>query len=476
MNSFEWRGGLGGLLALLGLACSHGNDSVPLIHHLEPAWGLVTAPVPGVISGENFLRIPTQHVGGKEPVTLDSRFEVHLGEHQLEDAAWVDERTLTVHIPEGLTPGWYPLSVAMPSGERVELSRAYFAAERPLAALTTRAVLERERLWVGEQTKLVLTVDNPGATRALDVRARLVPVSPTGVRILSEPPAQDVEPGGQASFTWGLRADEPGTAAFTLEVEGREESAGLVLRPSTPVGALQVGARAAPSGTFVATPDRVTEGQRFVLTLRVTNSSAGLLRDVHPTQPAVVEGDFIILPAESDPQRMNLAPGESGNFVWSAVAGQSGRMRFSVEATGIEDLTGNPVSIHVDPSTLTIVKRGALQVRFDSLPTRLKRDEEFTVGIGVVNTGESEVREVTLDDGRIAVDSPSCHVELVKRGTEPPSLIALGPSRSAVFRAYLKAKQEGSCRFQVRAKATDSTDRQPVLAPHAKSDTVTIEP
>ena len=55
----------------------------------------------------------------------------------------------------------------------------------------------------------LLTVDNPGGTRALGVHARLHPREPGTVEVRSEPGPQDVEPGGHATFTWTLGDPAP---------------------------------------------------------------------------------------------------------------------------------------------------------------------------------------------------------------------------------------------------------------------------
>jgi uncharacterized protein YfaS (alpha-2-macroglobulin family) len=459
-------------LGLLGLSCSQSNGYEPQVHRLVPGWGLNTAPVSGVIEGENFLSLPTQHVGGEDGVTMDSDFEVHLGSRVLDDVTWTDMRTLRVQIPEGLAPGWYPLTVVTPMGGRVELPRAYYASDRPLAALTAEAFVERTRLWTGDQTHLVLTVHNPGGTRALDVRALLRPVEEGGVELLSapEPEPLDVEPGGNASFSWKLGALAKGTVHFALEVHGREEMTGQTLQAAPQ--ALQVDVRARPSSMLLVSPQVVTTGQPFTLTLRVTNNSESPLHDVWPWRPTI-EDVSVALPSEPSPRRVDLAPQESRDFVWNVYATSAGGGSFKVRAAGTDELTGKEVPIlEATSPPLTVLWRGVLMVRFSQLPPSVRVGEKFDVEVSVENVGQSEVRGVELDGGGLAQGNPSCQVSLVSGPT--PQQVDLPGGQRTVFRAQLQAHQPGSCSFHVGALGQDATDGQSVVASHAFSPSVPV--
>ncbi|OJH34576.1 hypothetical protein BON30_43050 [Cystobacter ferrugineus] len=459
-------------LGLLGLSCSQSSGYEPQVHRLVPGWGLTTAPVSGVIEGENFLSVPTQHVGGTDAVTLDSHFEVHLGSRALDDVAWTDTRTLRVQIPEGLAPGWYPLTVVTPMGGRVELPRAYYASDRPLASLTAQGFVERPRLWTGEETHLVLTVNNPGGTRALGVRALLRPVEPGGVELRSEPEPepQDVDPGGQASFSWKLAALTKGTVHFALEVQGHEEITGQALQAAPQT--LQVEVRPRPSGALFAWPSVVTVGQPFLLTLRVKNDGEGWLRGVWPWMPSV-EGVSVTLSREPIPRLVDIGPNESRDFVWNAYATSSGEGRFKARAAGIDELTGGEVSIEeVTSPPFTVLKPGELAVRFSQVPPSARVGEVFDVEVSVDNPGQSEVLGVALEGAGLVQGGQTCQVRLVSGIT--PQKVNLAGGQQAVFSARLQVQQPGACSFRVGAQGQDGTSGQSVVAEYATSATMPV--
>ncbi|WNG16427.1 hypothetical protein [Cystobacter fuscus] len=474
MSSFDWIRWAGVLLlGLLGFSCSQSSGYEPQVHRLVPGWGLTTAPVSGVIEGENFLVLPTQNVGGGDAVTVDSDFDAFLGPHALDDVTWTDTRTLRIQIPEGLAPGWYPLTVVTPLGGRVELPQAYYASDRPLASLTAQGFVERPRLWPDEQTHLVLTVHNPGGTRALGVRALLRPVEAGSVELLSapEPEPLDVEPGGYASFSWKLAARAKGTVHFALELQGREEITGQALQ-AAPLQALQVDVRARPSSTLLVSPQVVNVNQPFTLTLRVTNDSEVRLQDVKPSVPSV-EGVSVALPPAPLPDHVDLEPQESRDFVWLALATTPGEGFFKVSLAGTDALTGGavPIAEATSPS-FTVLKRGELKARFSQLPSSVRVGEVFTVEVSVDNLGQSEVRGVVLDGEGLAQGSQGCQVWMVSGPM--PRMADLPGGQGTVFRAQLQASQPGSCSFRVGARGQDATDGLPVVAPLVTSANVPV--
>ncbi|WP_155893368.1 hypothetical protein [Cystobacter fuscus] len=470
-DRIRWAGVL--LLGLLALSCSQSGGYEPQVHRLVPGWGLTTAPVSGVIEGENFLVLPTQQLGGEDAVTVDSDFDVYLGSRALDDVTWTDARTLRVQIPEGLAPGWYPLTVVTPLGGRVELPQAYYASDRPLASLTAQGFVERPRLWPDEQTHLVLTVHNPGGTRALGVRAVLRPVEAGGVELLSapEPEPLDVEAGGYASFSWKLAARAKGTVHFALELQGREEITGQALQ-AAPLQPLQVDVRARPSSTLLVSPQVVNVNQPFTLTLRVTNDSEVRLQDVRPLVPSV-EGVSVALPPAPLPDHVDLEPQESRDFVWTALATDPGEGLFKVGVAGRDALTGDavPIAEATSPS-FTVLKRGELKVRFSQLPSSVRVGEVFAVEVSVDNLGQSEVRGVALDGAGLTQGSQGCWVWLVSAPT--PSAVDLPGAQRTVFRAQLQASQPGSCTFRVGARGQDATDGLPVVASSVTSVAVPV--
>ena len=83
----------------------------PSIFGITPSQGVVSAPVPVVITGANFIPVPTVMLGTSVVITIS--------------AATAD--TLTGTVPAGIVPGVYALTVRNPDGQADTLSPAYIA-------------------------------------------------------------------------------------------------------------------------------------------------------------------------------------------------------------------------------------------------------------------------------------------------------------------------------------------------------------
>ena len=302
-------------LGVLGVSCARGPgpEHDPRPQRMIPAWGLNTGPVPVVIQGENFLALATQHIGGGELVSVDTRFQAFLDEVALEDVTLEDVRTLRARVPGGLAPGWHTLAVVGPLGRRAELPRAYFSSDRSLALLGARAVLERDRVGVGERTWLLLAVRNEGGTAALAVTPVPRMVGEGRGEVLSEPEPADIVPGESASFAWEIEAAAPGELRFTVEVRGHEATSGVELPVLTvEAGPLWVRDRAPPSGHLEArftVPARVNVGRIFDVELEVTNPGSSTVLGVRPVAMASSGEGRVALVSGPEPARVDV-PGK----------------------------------------------------------------------------------------------------------------------------------------------------------------------
>jgi hypothetical protein len=469
--SSERRRVLWSVLCLLVTTCARGPGAEfdPRLTRLVPAWGVNSGPVSATLEGENFLPVATRHVGGEEPVTLESRFQVFLGGERLGEVTLADSRTLRFELPAGLAPGWYDVAVETPLGGRAELPRAYFASAQPLAALQVRSAWQRDRLWVGEETRLVLTVENTGGTRARAVQPELRFEGQMDVK--AEPAPADVEPGASEDFTWTLGAVTPGRVNLHVTPRGEEESSGVALEPPPVETVLQVRERAEPSASFEVSPRVVNVGRQVRVTLHVDNPGTEPLRDVVPTA-LVMEGTggLSLGTAGPVPARADVAPGEGRDFVWSAVASREGEVVVQGGAGGTDDFTGNAVfarKARAEP--LTVKRPGRLTPAFTLVPASVKVGETFDVDLEVLNPGDSAVLGVTLEQ---EAATGTGQVGLVS-GPEPTSVDIPGQGR-VVFRARLVAQQRGTCVLHVGARGVDQTDGTSVVAPPVASSTVTL--
>lgn len=331
------------VLCVLVAACTGGPGSElePRPQRLVPAWGLSTEPMPVSIEGENFLAVPTQHIGGEEPVSVEERFEAFLGEVTLEEVSRKDVRTLRARVPGGLALGWHPLVLVGPLGQRVELPRAYYVSDRPLARLQPQALLEKVQVSVEERTRLVLTVENTGGTDALAVTPVLHGTGEgRGVEILSEPGPAPIPVGARASFAWELRATASGDPLLTVDLQGREASAGVeLLVRGVEAGPLRIREPAVLASALTTSQPVANVGQRVSLSLRVTNQGPSAALAVEPELPVVL-GTAAMITSGPTPTRADIPVGESRDFTWTYIAGPEGLLAFETGAVGRDAHSG----------------------------------------------------------------------------------------------------------------------------------------
>jgi hypothetical protein len=324
---------------------------------MVPGWGLNTGPVDVVIEGENFLGLATWHLGEREPVAVDTRFEAFLDEVALEDVTVEDVHTLRARVPAGLMPGWHTLVVVGPQGQRVELPRAWFASERPLARLQAQAALERTQVEVGERVRVLLTVENVGSTAALGVAPVLRMAGEGQVERLLEPAPAEFAPGARASFTWDLVAAASGEARFSVEAVGQEQETGQELRtPAVEVGPLWI--RPSPGSLmarFSSLPTNVALGQTFDVELEVTNPGGHPVLGVKPDAYGYSGTGWVVLLSGPEPASADLPAGGRVVFRGRLQAMRTGPCSIRAGASGLEQSRGvKVVAPAVDSSTVTV--------------------------------------------------------------------------------------------------------------------------
>jgi hypothetical protein len=317
---------------------------------------LSTESVPVLIKGENFLALPTWHLGDEEPVSVNDRFEAFLGEVALEDVTLEDVRTLRARVPAGLATGWHTLVLVGPLGQRVELPRAYYASERPLARLQAQATLEKVQVSVRERTRLVLTVENTGGTDALAVTPVLQVAGEGRVEVVSEPGPATIAAGARLSFAWELGAVAPGEQLLTLEVRGREATIGAeLLALGVEVGPLRIREPAMLTSALIASRSVINVGQLLTLSLRVTNTGGSAARAVEP-HPPVSLGLLTLLMSGPEPASADIPEGESRDFLWTYAVGLVGTLAFETGAVGWDAHSGLEVHAPTVRSANIIVR------------------------------------------------------------------------------------------------------------------------
>src|SRR5690242_3730388 len=112
------------MVGLCLVGCTAGErPAPPSVTSVEPAVGFSGEAVPVTLHGECFFVRGTRSIGKQSSV--DATFSAYLGDIALEDVTFVNERTLTARVPQGVPPGRYALVVEGPYGRSEALPEAY---------------------------------------------------------------------------------------------------------------------------------------------------------------------------------------------------------------------------------------------------------------------------------------------------------------------------------------------------------------
>lgn len=330
-------------LCALGGSCSPepGSELEPRLHQLEPGWGVNTRPVSGVIRGDNFLALPTQHIGGDERVTVDARFEAFLDDVALEDVTVEDSHTLRARIPEGLALGWHTLAVVGPLGQRVELPRAYYVREREV--LTTSLAVSPRRVTEGEFLKVTLKVANPGERAVLAVvpGTRVVPEGQAELVSGPVPASVDIPAGESRDFEWTYAARAAGTLFFLGGAVGRDGPGGAELSaPEARSAEVIVQVPGALVARFSQIPEKVNVGQPFDVALEVRNPGDTAVLGVELDAAGFSGTARMSLVSGPEPARVDISAKGRAVFHARLVARSEGSCVLGTGGRGVEQTRG----------------------------------------------------------------------------------------------------------------------------------------
>jgi hypothetical protein len=115
--------------ALAAVAIGCGDPPAPTPHPLAvtPALGPASQAVAVTIVGTDFTASTSTDFEGRDPSTLDARFQATLGVTPLRDVRLRADGALTATVPEGIPVGVHDLSVVNPDGREGRLAGAYRA-------------------------------------------------------------------------------------------------------------------------------------------------------------------------------------------------------------------------------------------------------------------------------------------------------------------------------------------------------------
>jgi len=335
----------------LASGCGAPEEPSPRPLAVTPDRGAASVAVPVVIAGTDFAADVQTDFEGRDPSTLDARFQAFLGATALRDVQLRADGSLTATVPAGIPAGLHDLEVVGPTGREGALAGAYRALTD---AETVQLVASYRMEPIGPQqawTPFSVTIE------ALDAAGAVV-AGFAGTVTLSDLTGT-VVPGSPALFRDGR---------WTGAIEIRAPHAADVLTVGDPLG--NVGASAPfavaptpPAALRFATPARSTvagdcSGASQPLTVELVDAfglptvSTGALT-ITPTAAAglgIFEDDACAVPASGP----TLAAGTGALTVWFRST-QAGAVTVELSAPSLAAAAQDQSVLAGPPATVAFV-------------------------------------------------------------------------------------------------------------------------
>jgi hypothetical protein len=233
-------------LVACGGCATQEAPGAPIPSGVVPAVGFGAVETPVEIAGERFHVQGVQAADGGSHV--DARYRAWLGATELLDVTWVDGRTLRARVPPGLALGWHDLEVEGPFGSGV-LASAYLVVDGVPAVLGASLAMA-ERVTIGDEVQVTLTVENLGTALVADVRPTLSMAGQGGLDVVSGADATtDLLAGGKGEFVLRYRAARTGAVSLSASITGTDPRTG---GPVTAAASRTIIVRPPPSVTVLA--------------------------------------------------------------------------------------------------------------------------------------------------------------------------------------------------------------------------------
>lgn len=218
-------------LVACGGCATQEAPGAPFPSGVVPAIGFGAVETPVEIAGEGFHVQGVQAADGGSHV--DARYRAWLGATELVEVTWVDGRTLRARVPSGLALGWHDLVVEGPFG-RGALASAYLVVDG-LPAVLGASLAMAERVTIGDEVQVTLTVENLGTALVADVRPAVSMAGQGGLDVVSgADAATDLPAGGKGDFVLRYRAVRTGAVSLSASITGTDpRTGGAVMAEAT---------------------------------------------------------------------------------------------------------------------------------------------------------------------------------------------------------------------------------------------------
>ncbi len=331
---------------------------------------------------------------------------------------------------------------------------------------------------------LTVRVKNTGGAAANGVM--IDPAPPTlligegaSVALMTSPAAQNIAAGATATFTFHYRENGTGSGSlrFTAGARGNDALSGAAVSAIStqsnlvlvrPVPALLVEA--------VTLPAKVSQGQGFVVDVRVKNTGGTPATNVKPTVTFVPSlGAAAIGAVVASP--VTIAGGARATFLVQATENGSGpgTLRARATASGTNPSFGNTLSAAavLSPTPATAVQVPAsLQVVTFTLPAMLNRGARFSAGMVIANSGQADAKLVAAGTPVVTVTGGA----VLALQTSPVSLtIPGGSSRTFTWVYNETGAAAGTVGLRVGGTGADANSNAALSVAAASSNVASIE-
>ena len=334
--------------------------------------------------------------------------------------------------------------------------------QAPASLTASMAVGGGSPLVVGQPASVTLTVSNGGGASA-----NLSAVTPSatggaGATCTAPAPAPPGTVAGGASgvFTWTCTPAAAGTLVLGASVSGTDENSGASLAASVDPGVTRTVVAGAGLAVAAFTASRTTAntGQAVTVTLSLENGggTAATVNAVTPSiTPAASPGCTVATP--STPR--TIPDGESRTFTWTCTASGVGSYTLGAAVSGVDAVTGAPLSANPGPLGLTVQSPPSLiaSIAADG-PDPLAIDETVGVTLTVSNLGGATA---TLSEVK---PSASGNAATTCTAASPALPLSLEGGASASFTWTCTPTRVGSTVLDATVKGTDANTGAPLEA------------
>ncbi len=323
------------------------------------AWAWAGEEITLRLVGSDLSQVWEVDLGNEDPPTARGSFRAWIGSLELDRVRRAEDpilgqQALIADLPAGLTPGFYPVEVETPGGQRAMLGGNAFELRDPLALQLS---LDKAQLPRGDTARLTITVQNRGPAPIDRLALDLSQGGTGGFALPSLPATFSLQGQTEQDVTLDLVAGGPGDAELAVTATGLAAGWIPVGRQPPAVIEARILEQAALQLQAELLPASVSVGQPLELRVVVTNSGGVSVRQAQLTRPEVT-GAGAVQWAFDPGQVLTIEPGAQVTFSWPGTAASAGTAWINASLSGLEAISQREVGVSLtSPIPLEILSR-----------------------------------------------------------------------------------------------------------------------